>query len=398
MSTATNPNSADEPVSRQVLAERLKKRHETEASIRKGVCLLNAGQYEQATVIFLQASRTGITDVRLPSFLAACYLGRGKPASAGDEFGKVSGQERGAVVACIRKAHSLWVAGEQDKAISELREAVLEDPECAEIHFQLGTLLSSLGKSEEAELRFAQAANINRDHTDALVSLALCCGVRRAPHEAVKHLQQAQQCQPSNPRIGFLLAQAAAAVKQQGNSVLVHATMADQADMDDEQSIAELVTIIEHDTDFIEAFLAITPDQVDRDVFDILLLALEKALARNPEVAELHMYRSKILARLECVDDAIVAGERAVEINPKYVQALIELGTLYSKTDRTDQAITRLEQAMDAGAKYADVLVLLGDLRRQRGELNLAKNAYTEALEVNDNYQAAREALTSLPI
>ncbi|UCE59388.1 MAG: tetratricopeptide repeat protein [Phycisphaerales bacterium] len=365
--------------------------------VRRGICLLQAGDFEKAAEVFAAASHLGSVDKSLPAYLAACLVGQGRGVAAADHLGASAKDVPDSLAAEIRHAMVLWVSGRRDEAVTTLRESIRENPECAELHFQLGTLLSALELYEEAELRFTQSLNIDRSHTEAFVSLAMCCGIRGAPAEAVGHLQKAQACRPHDARIGLLLAQAAAAMHQKGQTQRVRAAMPEDNPLEDASGIDELSQVIEREPEFVDAFLALPAGEVDDLVFSVLLKTLRKALERQPELAELHYHCGRVLSRLGRHTDAINANERAVAINPRFTHALIELAELYSSTDRNADAVTRLEEAIEAGAKYADVFCLLGNSYRAVGKLEKARSAYRHALLINDGYKAAREALASLP-
>jgi tetratricopeptide (TPR) repeat protein len=385
-------------VTREQLVALLRARYEAADRVRRGVCLLAAGQFDRAEATFKQAIELGSTDESLASYLAACLLGRRRPDAAAEQFASAIQQEASPTASRIRHALSLWAAGKAEQAIHSLREGLNIDPECAEYHFQLGLLLAGLDRFDEAELRFTQAVNIQRDHTDALVNLALCCGVRRAPNEAVPLLHQAHTLRPHDPRIGLLLAQAAKAAREQGHAVHVRTEMPADSEQDDDAGIEELSRAIEQDPDFVDAFLSIPVGEVHERVFAMLLKTLERALERQPEHAELHFHCGRVLARVGRHEDAIGAAERAVAINPTYTRALIELAKLYQQTDRRVDAMTRLEQAIASGAEYADVYFLLGNLHRDQGQVIRAREAYERALVLNDHYGAARQALEALPV
>ncbi|MHC4696528.1 MAG: tetratricopeptide repeat protein [Planctomycetota bacterium] len=365
--------------------------------VRRGVCLLHAGEYDNAAEAFSRAARGGSTDETLASYLAACLIGQGKAGAAAKYFSKAAEDGAGPPAARIRHGMALWLSGKRDEAVAALREAIRDDPECAELHFQLGTLLTSLEQYEEAELRFTQALSIDRNHTEALVSLALCCGLRDAPGESVRHLQTAQTRRPHDARIGLLLAQAAKAMRQKGHAQRVQADLPETERLSDEKGIAELSLVIETEPDFVDAFLSIPVGEVDERVFAMLLETLQAALERQPEHAELRYHCGRVLERLGRQQDAIDETERALQLDPRFTRALIELGRLYQQTDRQADAAMRLEQAVEAGAEYADVFYLLGNLYRARGEVGRARTAYRRALLINERYEAALQALASLP-
>ncbi len=378
------------------LVEALKRRYQAAGRVRRGACLLNAGRYDDASHEFMQAEKLGSTDRSLPAYLAACLLGRGNMDAAADQFGRITTTDPADTANRIRQAITLGSAGNAAEAIESLRSALADNAECAELHFQLGTLLAAMERFEEAELRFTQAISIDRDHVQAMTSLALCCAARRSPSEALTHLQKAQLLRPHDAHIGLLLAQAAKAVEQQGLSVRVRAAVSADHDADDRHGIRELSEIIEAEPDFVDAFLSIRAPEVDEGVFALLLETLRVALERQPEHAELHYHCGRVLDRLGRRADAIDENERAVELDPSFTRALIELAKLYSATDRTADATTRLEQAVHAGAEYADVYYLLGNLYRDQGEVSRARGAYRRALAINGGYEAAQKALAEL--
>ncbi|MFQ5414298.1 MAG: tetratricopeptide repeat protein [Phycisphaerae bacterium] len=357
---------------------------------------MNAGRYDDASVWFSRAGVHGGATASLAGYVAACHMGRGDAGAAAAAFAQQTEADGADVTARIRHALALRAAGRRDDAVASLRASVAVMPECAELHFQLGTLLADAGAYEEAELRFTQARNIDRDHVEAHVSLAMCCGVRGAVGDAMGHLQRAQAARPHDARIGLLLAQAARAVAQGGGRASVRAAMPVDTTLDDPAGIEALSHVIESDPDFVDAFLSIPSGEVDERVFAMLLRTLELALEREPEHAELHYHCGRVLERLGRDREAIDANERAVGLDPTFIAALVELGRLYHRTDRDADATTRLEQAVAAGGEYADVYVLLGHLYRDQGRIGRARRAYRRALTLNDGYEEARHALMGL--
>lgn len=396
--TAPQRGEKGEKLEPEQLAQMLRARFEATDQLRRGICLLNAGHYDQAETAFRAAADAGCADRSLPSYLAACLLGRGKPEAAAEQFAQVMRNDDTQTAACIRHALALWAAGDLGTAMQSLRDGIRCNPESAELHFQLGTLLTSVEDYDEAELRFTQALSIDRDHTEALVSLALCRGIHNAPGEALAHLQRAQSRRPRDARIGSLVAQAARAAQDQGHSVRIRADMPDQDTSHDEDGIEALSRVIEAEPEFLDAFLTIPTDHLDEQIFITLLETLEVILRRRPEHAELHYQYGRLLDRLGRRQDAIRENERAIQIEPKFVRALIELAKLYQATDRSADATTRLEQAIAAGAGYADVYYLLGNLYRDQGKVGRARSAYRRALILNDRYEAAMQALETLPV
>lgn len=374
----------------------LSRHYAAQREMRRGLCLLSAGQFAEAEACFRGAAQLGETADRLPRLLAACALGRGEvggaiaPLAEPGEGGRASSRDT------IRLAYALWSAGRAPEAVRELRLALRGLPEDAELHFHLGVLLVSQGEMEEAELRFAQVESIDRDHTESLVQLALCCAARHAPFEALGYLQRALSRRPWDPRIGLLVAQAAQAVRQKGYAAGVRPQVAEFDAAETDAGVEELATALAADPDFVDAFLSLPDEEVEPRTYGLLLRTLERALEREPQHAELHYHCGQVLARLGRREDAIARNEQALTLRPRFIRALIELARLYQLTNRDEDALTRLREAIATGAEYADVYYMLGNVHRRRGNVEAARRAYTQALSINEQYGDAREALESL--
>lgn len=378
---------------RENLLRTLRSHYASERDMRRGICLLNAGEFELAAEAFRRATAEGNSD-SLARLLAACAVGQGDMDGAVDQLTALCEQSEVGGADVIRLAYALWSAGRPQDGIRALREALRGRTEDAELHFHLGVLLASTGELEEAELRFTTVESIDRHHVEGLVQLALCCAARHAAAEALGYLQRALARRPGDARIGLLTAQAAQAVRQQGHSPVLRPVVPEHEVVDD--GVTQLAHAIMADPDFVDAFLSLPADEVEPDTYALLLRTIELALEREPEQAELHFHCGQLLARLGRRDDAILRNEKALRLRPKFTRALVELARLYQLTDRNDDALTRLREAIVAGAEYADVYYMLGNVHRGRGEIDAAREAYRHALKINGRYRDARVALESL--
>jgi tetratricopeptide (TPR) repeat protein len=252
------------------------------------------------------------------------------------------------------------------------------------------------GDFEEAELRHTQVLTIDRNHVDAMVQLGLCRGALQDLSGALYWLQRAQSFRPTDARIGVLLTQAAKALATSGQRGSFRPVLRTLDPEPDEADIQQLSMIVAKDPEFVDAFLALSEEEVNPELLGLLLRTLEAALEHQPEHAELRHHCGRVLERLGRREAAIRANERAVSIDPGFTRALIELGRLYGKTNRRADAVTRLESALKAGADYADVHYLLGSLYRDLGQIERARRSFERALKLNGAYTAAHEALEAL--
>lgn len=377
------------------LVDALRRRYESEALTRRGICLLNAGQWPEAEASFRKAQALGGSEGSLPSYIAACLRARGQDADS--SFADRIRSHPEDAGSRVRYALALWSAGRSEAAVATLREGIRLDHDQPELHYQLGVMLGARDCYDEAELRFVQALNLDPGHVGAMVQLACCAGHRGAPTEAVALLQKAQARRPVDTGIALLLSLAARAARDQGVAVRVRAEMGGEDPCSDQAGVEELSRVIESDPEFVDALLSVPLEQVDARYFAMLLRTIEVALERQPEHAELLFHCGRVLDRLGRADEAVVRGERAVSLHPTSTRFLIELAHLYQKSDRMVDAQARLEQAVALGADYADVHCALGAIYQKRGEILKAKSAYKRALAINERYGAARRALEALP-
>ena len=365
--------------------------------MRRGICLLNAGCYDDALIAFAEAQRVNPDAINLPEYITQCYMGKGAVDKAAEQMAAMVDRDGKDITARIRHAMLLMRGGDTQRAITSLRGAIRDNPDCAELHYQLGNMLAAMDETEEAEDRYTQAVAIDNNHADALVGLALCCGAREDAATAVRHLARAQRLKPTCPRVARLLTLAAKGARSRDVAIDISTKMPSDTTSDDGSSaIGKLASIIENDPEFVDAMFGLPAEQGDDELYAVLTLAVEQALLRHPDAPELNFQLGRALHRLDKCSDAVTAIEKAVDLKPDYIKALIHLGQLYQQTDRYAAAAERLEQALELGAQYADVYYALGNIYRETGDVDKARNAYKNAIRVNANYKDANLALEEL--
>jgi len=351
-------------------------------------------RFKEAASHFEAAARWNPLGGGVERFLAACYVRTGQLDLAIDQLRWATAAEPGDVEARIRLAMALWRSADQQEALDTLRAGVDLCPDHAELHYQLGVLHAGRACYTEAEASFRRAVELDARHLGALERLAQCCGLRGDLAEASRWLHHAHQFEPLNPRIGFQLSLLA----QVRGVPPVEATTGDTALLPepDRKAIERLGEVIIAEPDFISAFLSLPSSDVDHEVFTALAVTLERAMARQPEYADLHYHCGAVYRRLGRHDAAIERAEQAVRLNPKFVNALILLGELYSQTERWPDSVERLKEAIAEGGDYADVHYMLGRLLQKAGQVDQARDAFERALVLNRDYRPAREALKVL--
>src|SRR3989304_4778362 len=92
------------------LIERLKSRYLAADQVRRGVCLLNAGRYDEAAAAFSKARQMGSTDRSLPSYIAGGLVGQGRVDEAAQHWARRGEEAPSDSVSRIRHSLALWTA------------------------------------------------------------------------------------------------------------------------------------------------------------------------------------------------------------------------------------------------------------------------------------------------
>ncbi len=378
------------------MVDRLRRFFEARDHVRRGICLLNARSYDRAADEFSVAMRLNPESEHLGSYLTRCHVGRGDYGAAADEMARLIDDDPDDITSRVRHAMLLWKRGDSRAAIKSLRDGIAYAPDCAELHFQLGTLIAAAGGGEEAELRFTQALSLDSRHTEAMVSLAMCYAAGAQARRALGLLRRAQGIQPGNARIGQLLSMALRACPADADVPGNGAAMPADDVADEGDAIDELCSLIDANPEIVDAFLDPAEHDADEDVCPLLRIAVERLLDQRGDRAELYYQHGRLLDRLGVADEAIVSIDRAVSLDPDCVPALIQSAKLHRRARRHEKAIGRLEHVVALGRRYADVYATLGQLYQDVGEPVRARRALRQAIHINGNYATAKESLETL--
>lgn len=398
LAAATKDRRSDTVSAGRTLQDGVARYFEARDHLRRGICLLNAGCYEQAADLFTRAGRLNPDSLSLPHYVVRCLAAQGQYRAAADYLDQVLPREPDDLTAHIRHALLNWKAGNARAAVASLRASIAGHPDCAELHFQLGTLLAALQENDEAELRFTTALAIDARHVEAMVSLAMCFGAKQDPARAVALLQKAQSLRPGDARVGLLLTQAAQAARYHSAPVHNAPVLPPATDAcDDERAREAVVQMFVEEPELVEAFLETSATPLDDELSHLLQETLHHAIQRSPQAADLHYRRGRVLKRVDKTAEAITSVEHAVRLDAGHRPARIELAKLYRLARRPADALRCLQEVIQSGVEYADVYLLLGDVYRETGQTAQAREAYGRSLNINRDFAAAREALAALP-
>jgi tetratricopeptide (TPR) repeat protein len=275
-----------------------------------------------------------------------------------------------------------------------IRQAVRRFGDHVDLHDQMGLFLAAQGRWPEAREAFSQAVQADCSRPRAHEHLGLAAAATGDIAAAVRSLQRAYELRPNDMVLAHRLALAAKAVAQSGESVVIR--LPEPAAKPTASHMASLARYVTAEGDFVDAFLALPPSEVDPELFGVLEAALQTALAQHSRYADLHLRASAVLHRMGRSPEAMTHARTAVQINGGYVRARLHLGKLCAEGGLDAEAIEHLEASIACGADWADVHCAAAELLGRRGRTREARRHLTRALQLNPRYERAAEAIAAL--
>lgn len=358
-----------------------------------GLEALRTGDFERAQSHLRQAMRIAGGGADLSSYLAAAYAQTGQYSRCAGELEKTAGSAQSSVETLRLLALAQWRAGRRCQAYLTLSEGLRRLGGHSRLHMQMGLFYAAEERFAEARASLARAAEGDCTNADTHYYLALAASAQGDLPAAVRSLQRAFELRPTDLMIAYQLAMAARAAGDGGYHIMLRLPETTAPANLHGSQIRELGAYVAAEPDFIDAFLALPPSEVDDELFGLLLGVVQMALADHPRYADLQYRCSCVLMRLGRRDEAMVHARQAVEINPRYRKALVHLARLTAEAGQVEPALAWLDKALAAGADYADVHCLAGELLQHCNRSDRARRHFARALELNRKYTRASDGL-----
>lgn len=319
--------------------------------------------------------------------LAHLALG-GFAFAAGDYDASVSHYSRSGELYRRDPAHLLkfaeaCVSLKQGAKASEIVEQLPADADAA-AHFAAGGLLAKLEKFPAAAREFELARSKGGNTYDAAYNLLLAQVKAHQNAEAVRTGQELIAQGHGKAEVHNLLAQA---LENQGKTKEAYEALrqATKIDPGDPSNYADLIGLC-----------------ITHKNFDLALEIADIGVARLPRSDQLHLQRGIALAMKERFDDARSEFDAAVKLAPGKSLGHIALGLILMQMDRAGEAVTLLRERAQAGRGDYLVLWFLGEALNRSGALSEspeeaeALNALARSVELNPGVPQARVLLAKL--
>ncbi len=190
--------------------------------------------------------------------------------------------------------------------VAAYRRAIELDPEYAKAWFNLGVALEELGRLEEAAIAYEKAGAFDGDAYDARMNLGVALAMLGRLDAAVKAYRSALEVNDQVPAVHYNLGIALSRVAERLEGKAQTAT------------------------------------------YEEALSAYAKAVELEPRFSKAEYNRALVFHALKRTEEEIQAFKRAIELQPRYPQALYNLAYTY-------EAALRYEEALIAWRRYVKV-------------------------------------------
>ena len=298
----------------------------------------------------------------------------------------------------VQTALELWQAGQETEAIATLNDGLRLKSHDAVLAHCLGMLYAEKEQFPLAQEWLHQALQWDDQHVESYYYLGLTYAAQHKFDSAFSHLQKAAQLRTGDKTIQEALQLAEQCMQKRVVSTPSRSfpLLGRLSEYPAHTMVDTLTDMVIEEADYVPTFLNDTTHPKSDAELKVLLEALDRAIHRYPDHADLLYYQGEVLARLDRIPHAVRSVRQSLRINSHYKEALIFLGKLYQKVHRHKKAIQAFGRAIETGAAYADVYLLLGQSYQQTGQMDSARSAYENALLINDQYRAAQQALANL--
>ena len=299
----------------------------------------------EATELLQALANTGSTPERKISAqvrLAGLYLNKGNAAAAEPIIAGILEKDRKNVGALRLRAAINIDKGQVDAAVSDLREALNEQPKSSELLMLLAVAYERGGKNELADRQYADALKSSASNPDVALQYVAFLQRRGDASHAEDVLTEVSGRYPSNLKVLSSLGQLRLSRQNWAGALAVADTV---AKLNDGRALA---------------------DQI----------------------------RASALAGQNKIDESIAVLEDAHKAAPDSVQPVLALVSAYVKQGKADKAVDLLQEIRKKFPNNAQILVLLGQTKAAQKKDAEAVKTFGDAIALQPKDPAGYSALS----
>ncbi|MEM9010040.1 MAG: tetratricopeptide repeat protein [Pseudomonadota bacterium] len=347
--------------------------------------------------------------------LAQILLAQDDEGGAAELIEEVLADDADNVAARVERGRMRLGDGAVDEAIQDLRAALTEAPNNAEILMLLADAHRLAGNTDLAGERLASAVQVSEAATQPVLAYAQHFLGRDRADLAEQVVEEALRRNPQDATllealVRVRLANGDSAGAEEASTRLKAVAPAGGAERADQLLAAALVGQNRFDegiqlleelngrdatgqssmAQLVETYVRAGQAENARDFLD-------RVLAENPQNTEAHLLRAALHLRDDNASAAVANYEAAIAADPRNTSAYQELAQYYARTGEYGAAEAVLRQGIDAAAVPDALRLLLAGVKELRGEIPDAIAEYEQLYAREpDNYVIANNLASLL--
>jgi spermidine synthase len=266
--------------------------------------------------------------------------------------------------AYYRLALALKIMGDTGTAIDALQKSIALDPDDYSTRMELGYILGTEGRLDDAAAQYSEALRINPGSAEAYHNLGVTFFQSGKPSGAIYNYYQALKFDPDSAKahnnLGIVLA-------AQGRT---------------DEAINHFDSALQIDTDYVEAQVNLGYQFAKQGRFEEALTHFFEVLEVDPKNAAVETSIGTILSRQGQVSEAITHFDAALGINQNHFPAHYYLGIELLKQGRNEEAAGHLIQAAELNPENPEIFKDLGITMGMMGRFEASAEYFSKALEL----------------
>jgi tetratricopeptide (TPR) repeat protein len=287
----------------------------------------------------------------------------------------------------FQEAMSAQQRGDAALAVSKYQELLRLYPDMTAAHANLGVVLVSLGRYDEAIAQYRAALQQVPGNRDLRLNLGLAYFKKRDYSEATREFSSLHEAEPSNVRIATLLGQCYVHLGRDAEAIPLLAPFekANPDNLDLEWALGsalirsgrteeglERVERVAHQGNSAEAYALAAQAYLKLAVVDKARVNFDVARRLDPNLAGLYTLGGMIMEYSGDPKGAMSFYQKALEANPDDFEARLRVGAALYEQRQLDAARQQLGRALALDPASSVARYMLARVERAQGQLDAA--------------------------
>jgi len=337
-----------------------------EALSKRGESLQALGRNKDAVAAYNRSLRYRPNHIETLNNRSAALIDLGRPGAALACLDEALALSPTNIEALNNRATALIILKRSAEALSTCDKALAIQPHTGQLHNSRGAALHNLGRREEAIVAFRAALAELPDATDVHANLGVTLQEIGQPGPAEQHLRRALAVKPTTLVYQSLAAVLHGLEKTSDIRDLYRDWLAFEPDNPIPQHMVAAGSQTAHE---IAAWPSPGEATQDSTPYKELLTSYERALAANPNDADILYNHGLTLHRLGRTQAALASYDRALSTRPDYPEALNHRGMALCKLKNPQEGLICFRRALELKPDSAEYQANLGRSLLELGQL-----------------------------